>query len=481
MRQYDTLNRLNALTNSWAGTFGFGYDALSRRTSLTRPNGVNTSYSYDSLSRLLSVLHQAGGTTLDGASYAYDAAGIRTSKGNYLNGLTSNYGYDALYQLLQVTGGTSESYSYDAVGNRLSSSGVPTYDHNAANELTLNSNGSYTYDNNGNTLTDPSGKSYTWDFENRLVSALVPGMGTVTFRYDPLGRRIYKSSTSGTSVYAYDGENLVEETNSSGAVAARYSQDLNIDEPLAMLRSNTVSYYNEDGLGSVTSLSNASGMLVQTYIFDSFGKQTGSSGSLANPFQYTARELDSETNLYYYRARYYDPGTGRFGNEDPARFGGGLNFYRYVANNPTLFVDPTGLMKNNRKPISPWYPFPTIVCNGQGGIRPWLPGWYNYPPQRMKCIGDCTLKHEESHIQDALSSSPNICAGSADGIELGYSNYREQNTSERTAWTVELTCLENKKKDSTCPTCSAYINDEINQAHTELKYYKSQWSWDKNH
>jgi YD repeat-containing protein len=59
---YDTLNRLNGLAKSWAGSFGFSYDALSRRTSLTRPNGVNTSYSYDSVSHLLSVLHQAGRT-----------------------------------------------------------------------------------------------------------------------------------------------------------------------------------------------------------------------------------------------------------------------------------------------------------------------------------------------------------------------------------------------------------------------------------
>ena len=52
---------------------------------------MNTNYSYDSLSRLLSVLHQAGNTTLDGASYAYDAAGNRTSKTNQLNGVTEGY------------------------------------------------------------------------------------------------------------------------------------------------------------------------------------------------------------------------------------------------------------------------------------------------------------------------------------------------------------------------------------------------------
>jgi YD repeat-containing protein len=72
---YDSLNRLNGLANSWAGTFGFGFDALSRRTSLMRPNGVNTSYTYDSVSHLLSVFNQTGNTVPDGASYTYDAAG----------------------------------------------------------------------------------------------------------------------------------------------------------------------------------------------------------------------------------------------------------------------------------------------------------------------------------------------------------------------------------------------------------------------
>lgn len=88
---YDTLNRLSTLTDSVAGQFGFSYDALSRRTGLTRPNTVNTTYNYDSLSRLLSVLHQTGTTTLDGASYTYDAAGNRTAKTNLLNSVTENY------------------------------------------------------------------------------------------------------------------------------------------------------------------------------------------------------------------------------------------------------------------------------------------------------------------------------------------------------------------------------------------------------
>ncbi len=165
----------------------------------------------------------------------------------------------------------------------------------------------------------------------------------VTFKYDPWGRRIYKSSSAGTSIYAYDGDDLTEETNSTGAVVARYARTEIIDEPLAMLRSGTTSYYEADGLWSVTSLSNAAGALAQTYTFDSFGKLTNSSGSLTNPFQYNARPFDVETNLYFYRARYYDQSVGRFISEDPINFSGGINFYEYVKNQPIDNFDPFGL------------------------------------------------------------------------------------------------------------------------------------------
>jgi len=266
-------------------------------------------------------------------------------------GVTSNYAYDALYQLTQVTqaANTTESYTYDPVGNRLSSLTAATSSYNSANEMTSNSNATYTYDNNGNTTskTDSTGTtSYTWDFENRLANVTVPGAGgTVSYKYDPSGRRIYKSSTSGTSTYSYDGDNLIEEANSSGAVVASYTQTENVDEPLAMLRSGTTNYYHVDGLGSVTSLSNGAGALAQTYTFDSFGNQTASSGALANPFQYTARESDGETKLHFYRAREYDPTAGRFITEDPASFAAGVNHFAYVDNSPLNFNDPTGYDK----------------------------------------------------------------------------------------------------------------------------------------
>jgi RHS repeat-associated protein len=261
---------------------------------------------------------------------------------------TTTFGYDNIYELLSATqgGAATESYTYDAVGNRLSNLAGSGWSNNNSNQLTARPGVTYTYDYNGNTLTktDSTGTTtYAWDFENRLTTAQLPGTGgTITFKYDPLGRRIYKSSSSATSIYTYDGINLIEETNSSGAVVARYLQGLTVDDPLAMIRSSTTSFYQADGLGSITSLTNGAGALAQTYTFDSFGKQTASSGSLTNPFQYTARESDTEISLYFYRARYYDQSSGRFLNEDPLGFGGGPNFYTYVENDPNNFIDPSG-------------------------------------------------------------------------------------------------------------------------------------------
>jgi YD repeat-containing protein len=246
---YDALNRMTTLTDSLAAPFGFGYDTLSRRTSLNRPNGVNTSYGYDSLSRLLNILHKRGATTIDGASYTYDNAGNRTAKTNQLNNVTEQYVYDAIYQLTQVAQGatTTESYAYDAVGNRLSSLNVPSYNYNASNELTATPSTSFTYDNNGNTLsktTSGATTQYTWDFENRLSSVILPGSGgTVTLKYDPFGRRIQKSSQTGITNYLYDGVNSIVEVNSAGVLAVRYTQNQGADEPLAQLRSGTTSFY----------------------------------------------------------------------------------------------------------------------------------------------------------------------------------------------------------------------------------------------
>ena len=165
----------------------------------------------------------------------------------------------------------------------------------------------------------------------------------MAFKYDPFGRRIYKQSPSFTSIFVYDGDNLLETLNASGSEVASYTQTQKIDETLAEMRSSTTDYYESDALGSITSLSNSTGVLANTYTYDSFGNTTASTGTLPNYFQYTGREFDTETGIYFYRARYFDPSSARFLSEDPLKFGAGVNFYAYVKNRPLNYKDPLGL------------------------------------------------------------------------------------------------------------------------------------------
>jgi RHS repeat-associated protein len=383
---YDTLNRMSTLTYPSRNNYSFTYDALGRRTQLSRPNSVATNYQYDTLSRLTSVLHQisskSGTTTLDGATYVYDAGGNRTSKTDKRTNVASGFSYDALYELTQVQQGTSttESYSDDPVGNRLSSLGVSPYAYNTSNQLNLYPGVAYTYDNNGNTLTKVTSAgttNYSWDFENRLTSVTLPGSGgTVNFKYDPFGRRIQKVSSAGTTNYVYDGVNVLEEVNGSGSMLGRYVQSPGVDQPLAETRGSTTSYYEADGLGSITSLSNSSGALANTYTYDSYGKLVASTGTLTNPFRYTGRDVDSETGLSYYRARYYDPAVGRFISEDPIGFGGGANLYAYVGNDPVDFTDPLGLRSLTDCEKRKLAPFIPKIDLDKADLHPGEVPWY---------------------------------------------------------------------------------------------------------
>ncbi|MFQ5540505.1 MAG: RHS repeat domain-containing protein, partial [Candidatus Binatia bacterium] len=126
-------------------------------------------------------------------------------------------------------------------------------------------------------------------------------------------------------------------------VVARYTHGPGIDEPLIMLRGGQSFFYHIDALGSVWDVTDSAGTGVRSYSYDSFGQLLTQTGTLSNPYTYTARELDPETGLYYYRARYYEPVVGRFLQEDPSGFFGGINFYTYAQNDPLNFFDPWGL------------------------------------------------------------------------------------------------------------------------------------------
>jgi RHS repeat-associated protein len=296
----------------------------------------------------VNVRHNAGTNTLDGASYSYDDAGNRTSRADYLSGSSEQYAYDNNYQLTQTTqnGNPTEIYTYDGLGNRVSSLGMDQYNYDTSNELISTPTTAYTYDHNGNRTSkaDPGGTTiYTWSYDNRLMSVTLPGTaGTVSFVYDPFGRRIQKTSASGTITYLYDELNRVSDLDSNGVALTHYSQAPTVDQPLAEVHSGVPSFFEQDGSNSITSLSSITASLIDTYVYDSFGTVHTSTGALTNNLQFSSRDFDAETGLLYLRARYYDPAVGRFVSEDPQRFAAGLNFYSYVGNNPANYIDPSG-------------------------------------------------------------------------------------------------------------------------------------------
>lgn len=164
--------------------------------------------------------------------------------------------------------------------------------------------------------------------------------------YDIFDRRIMTTVDGTTASFAYSADRVWADFDTSGQVAARYLHGTEVDEPLARFRPGEgTSWYLADRLGTIRDQSDAAGSTVNHIDYDSYGSVVlETNPALGDRFKFTARELDGETGLYYYRARYYDSRLGRFISEDSIGFDAGdTNLQRYVCNNPVNQTDPTGL------------------------------------------------------------------------------------------------------------------------------------------
>ena len=124
----------------------------------------------------------------------------------------------------------------------------------------------------------------------------------------------------------------------SGGVDTRFTFGVGYDAPLAMQRAGVASFFSQDALSSVTSLTGSTGAVTGRYSYDTYGQIKTASGT-ASPYTYTGREWDGDAGIYDYRARQYDPATGRFLSEDPVP---ASNSYVYAAGIPTSLGDPSG-------------------------------------------------------------------------------------------------------------------------------------------
>ena len=387
---YDALNRTTRVTQSGAGVtdkrVDFGYNEMSQFASINRFSdlvGTNSvarsTFGYDGLNRVTNINHQnAASTTLNQFQIEYDPVS-RITKITDIDGAT-DYNYDATDQLTGAThadpGNPDETYQYDENGNRISSSLHGTgYQTGTGNRLLSDGTFDYIYDGKGSLIkrteiATAKVREFLWDQRGRLVevddrsAADAPNTQTVKFTYDAFNRRISKTvdadgaSPGGekSTLFIYDRDDVLldfVDADGSGASASptlteRYLHGPAVDQILGQEdASGNVFWMLTDHLGTVRDLVNNSGAVVNHLTYDSFGSLLSATDPLlASRYLLSGREFDSETELYYYRARYYDSSVGNFSSEDPIGFGGkDANLYAYVGNNPISYTDPAGTLR----------------------------------------------------------------------------------------------------------------------------------------
>ena len=331
------------------------YNAAGQKTSQGYANGITTTYGYNENGWLSSITadHDIMSLEMD-----YDAIGNMTQRRDLLNAdRTESYGYDLISQLTSFKRGTTvdKSYQFDLLGNRVKvlENGITTnYTSNNVNAYTNITGGlNFTprYDDNGNMLNDDK-HTFTYDYNNKLVSV---DQSIGTYKYDALGRRIAKNS----NLFYYRGHQMIEE-NTDGMTYS-YLCGNNVDELLQLKKGDEIFYYHKNHIGSVMVLSDNKGTISERIEYDIYGKPSFfdtkgnkiSQSGVGNFILFANREYDSETELYYYRARIMSPNIGRFFQNEPLIYVDGLNAYNYVFSNPVYYIDKTGQAAGVAEPM----------------------------------------------------------------------------------------------------------------------------------
>ena len=337
----------------------FGYKTLSTN----RSSNLVSSMSYHA--------NDGSGLTSVNYYYAYDAAGNITAVLEN-NTTQATYAYDSQGQLItENRGGKTLKYTYDTAGNLLkiedgtTTTKTLTYGNaNWRDQLTAVNGTAIQYDGCGNPTNWYNGSktltNLTWA-KGRQLTGLTKGSNNVSYTYDMNGIRTSKTTGGVTYNYITQNGQVVRQSWKQHVLDIIYD---NNNQPFACLYSSdygatfTTFYYILNQQGDVTKITDASGNIVGTYIYDAWGTLiggahigTGINIRSINPIRYRGYYYDTESGFYYLQSRYYDPAVGRFISPEPNLDTGtfdsnagllSLAAYTYCANNPVNAYDHSG-------------------------------------------------------------------------------------------------------------------------------------------
>jgi RHS repeat-associated protein len=355
-------------------------------------------------------------------TYYYNNGNITTQTNKITSGRTQTYTYDPLNRLLSAqssatSGGdcwgqefgnnaTPPTLADDALGNLWlttstnCSSPAPSWSINGYNQIT---NSGFTYDNGGGNTAD-SNNTYSYDAENRLISA-VTGGGTYCYIYDGNGLRVAKAQPQSgytctdtsphaptvNKIYWRDaGGGTIAESDENGSTTNSSYNEYVFFAGQRIAQSNpnssTVNYYFADHLGSTRVVTDASGSPCFEADYLPYGMENtpnSFTNSCSTNYKFTGYERDTETGNDYAFARYYSYSLERFLSPDPLGGDGSdpqsLNRYTYVLNNPVNQTDPMGLCPEGATQCGP----PCDYLCGHGDPCDWVDCGYPNPPDRQ--------------------------------------------------------------------------------------------------
>ena len=352
---YDALNRVTSTTDYFTNTVGYGYDPNSNVIKITYPDGKAVDYTYYDDNLLNTVKDWNGNTT----TYTYRADGLLSTIA-YANGTNCNYTYDNAGRNTGVSWGNSSStiineyaFTLDPIGNHLTetktepytASGLPDVDitstFNSTNQIQNAGSVTFNHDTNGNT-TSKTGSSYTFDVYDRLTG--VAGTINAQYEYDASGNRRKSIVNSTEKRFVLDVlgmSKVLVETNNTNTPQNYYVYGLGLISRINA--SNQTHYYHYDFRGSTIAMTDENEAITHKYEYNDFGQLLQSDEADFNAYRYVGKHgvAYEDTELYFMRARFYDPSTGRFLSEDPIW---ATNLYPYADNNPIGNIDPKGEM-----------------------------------------------------------------------------------------------------------------------------------------